>query len=67
MVIIHSNDGKGDKGKGLKEGCVEGEKKAQLTIALEMKNAGVDIEQIAKFTKLDTTEIESLTSEALPK
>lgn len=43
-----------------KEGIEQGEYKKSLAIAREMKNDGIPLNQIAKFTKLSIEEIESL-------
>lgn len=45
---------------GLQEGLQEGRKEEAIAIALEMKKDGLPIEQIVKFTKLKTEEIEKL-------
>lgn len=46
--------------EGLQEGRKEGRKEEAIAIALEMKKDGLPIEQIVKFTKLKTEEIEKL-------
>jgi predicted transposase/invertase (TIGR01784 family) len=46
--------------RGMEKGMEKGEYKKALDIAREMKNEGVSVAQIMKFTKLPVEDIEKL-------
>jgi predicted transposase/invertase (TIGR01784 family) len=48
------------KDEGRIEGIIEGKKEGKKEIARKIKKAGIDVETIMKFTKLNKEEIGSL-------
>ncbi|MEJ5055356.1 hypothetical protein [Sphingobacterium sp. MYb382] len=46
--------------EGLKEGKEDGLREGVLTVAREMKLAGVSLDEIARFTKLTIAELEGI-------
>ena len=48
------------RAEGLEEGQAEGESEARRSIAVDMKSAGISLDQISQVTGLDQKTIEAL-------